>query len=138
MKLNFSRLRYVCLYVADVETSMRFYRDILGLVVESQAPGFVQLGTGTVKLALEPGGTGIHGVKDRGRNPYLLQFEAASYEELSEMTDHLQSCKVGLLSKLKATDYGIITAFIDPDGNKLELLYKGRHGSNVPPSALDG
>ena len=42
----------VVLYVRDMDTSIRFYRDILGLAVGDQSPGWTTFRTGACVLAL--------------------------------------------------------------------------------------
>ena len=50
LKLN--QISIVMLGVANVERSLTFYRDLLGLPVKSQMPGFAFLDAGTITLAL--------------------------------------------------------------------------------------
>jgi predicted enzyme related to lactoylglutathione lyase len=40
------------------------------------------------------------------------------------MTTYLVSAGVQVLDRMRDTDYGLLTNFTDPDGNKLELLCK--------------
>lgn len=46
------QLSTVILRVRDLDSSLQFYRDIVGLDVSSTAPGFAFLATGTVAVAL--------------------------------------------------------------------------------------
>ena len=121
-ELNFSRIAYICLYCSNVDDSIRFYRDVLGLKVLSQSPEFTCFDTGATKLAIEPGGVRKNGKKELSENPVLLQIAAHSAEELAAMDRHLETHGVKLLTRSKSTPYGIITNFVDPDGNKLEII----------------
>ena len=120
--MDFSRLGFVCLYVSDVEVARAFYEGVLGLRVEYDDPGFIQFSTGAVKFAIEPGGVQRTSPKAVDDNPYLLQFLVSSTAELSDMTAYLESQGVQVLERMRATNYGVLTNFTDPDGNKLELL----------------
>jgi predicted enzyme related to lactoylglutathione lyase len=120
--MDFSRLGFVCLYVADLRLARGFYENVLGLRVEHEEPGFIQFSTGSVKFAIEPGGIKKLPRKEVDSNPFLLQFIVTSRSELSEMTAYLVSAGVQVLDRMRDTDYGVLTNFTDPDGNKLELL----------------
>ncbi len=49
-------LAYICLYCANMDESIRFYRDVLGLRIERHNPDFCQFALGSTRLGLEPGG----------------------------------------------------------------------------------
>lgn len=57
-------------------------------------------------------------------NPILIQFRAKTMEELTAMNEHLKSKGVALLTESETKSYGIITNFLDPDGNLMEILYE--------------
>ncbi len=129
-KSLFRNLAYVCLYVADFEGSIKFYRDILEL--EAVDPGrdisnadFYAFKTGETLLALEPGGSKKHSEKSKAENSYLLQFRAHSLDELEGMNRQLESKGVILNLRSEKTSYGTITNFLDPDGNLLEIIFTG-------------
>lgn len=122
MNLDFSQLAYICLYCFDMKASLTFYRDILGLKVISESEDFVSFDTGDIQLAIEPNGCRKEEQKKHHENPYLLQIRVDSEENLEQMDRHLSSKGVKMLFESIKTDYGILTAFLDPDGNKLELI----------------
>ncbi len=43
MPIRFDDLAYICLYCADLDESIRFYHEVLGLRVERNDPDFCQL-----------------------------------------------------------------------------------------------
>jgi catechol 2,3-dioxygenase-like lactoylglutathione lyase family enzyme len=124
MSSLFTDIAYICLYCANMEESIHFYGEVLGLRVERHHPDFCQFSLGTVRLGLEPGGWRKGGQKSWSENPVLLQFRAHSLEQLEAMNRQLEAHTVTLLARSIATSYGVITSFLDPDGNKLEVLYK--------------
>jgi lactoylglutathione lyase len=51
-ELRFSSLDYVVVVVTDLERSLAFYTDVLGLGLDHRSGPFAQLATGTTRLAL--------------------------------------------------------------------------------------
>ena len=49
-----TQLRYVIKFVGDMSTSVRFYRDVLGLQLKFESPGWSEFATGGTTLALHP------------------------------------------------------------------------------------
>ncbi len=125
MSIPFDDIAYICLYCANLDESIRFYRDVLGLRIERHAPAFCQFATGATKLALEPGGWRKAAQKALTENPVLLQFRAGSREQFEAMNRQLETHGVTLLARSFPASYGVVTNFLDPDGNKLEVLYQG-------------
>jgi lactoylglutathione lyase len=126
MVIDFSRIAYICLFCSDLERSVSFYHGVLGLRIERRDPDFCKLSTVGVSLGLEPGGTCVDRQKTRAENPLLLQFDAASATALATMTAHLEAHGVPIKERCREMPYGMITAFLDPDGNRLEIMYDSR------------
>ncbi len=124
MAIDFSRIAYICLFCSDLERSIAFYHGVLELAIERRDPDFCKLSTVGVSLGLEPGGTRVGRQKTRAENPLLLQFAAASPAALTTMTDHLEAHGVPITDRCRVMPYGMITAFLDPDGNRLEIVYE--------------
>ncbi len=121
----FSQIGYICLYVSDLDTSIKFYRDILGLELDIKVStdDFFAFKTGNPQLALERGGIKKDSEKTRAENPILLQFLADSPESLEKMNSSLEKNGVPLLKRSRENSWGISTNFLDPDGNKLSIVY---------------
>ena len=127
MAIDFSRIAYLCLFCSDLERSIAFYHGVLGLTIERRDPDFCKLSTVGASLGLEPGGTYVVGrQKTRAENRLLLQFNAASPVALATMTEHLEAHGVPIKDRCREMPYGMITAFLDPDGNRLEIMYDSR------------
>ena len=47
-------LKYVIKFVADMDRTVKFYRDVLGLPLKFQSPGWSEFVTGETILALHP------------------------------------------------------------------------------------
>src|SRR3974377_601260 len=49
-----AQLRYVIKFVADMDKAVKFHRDVLGLKVKFESPGWSEFVTGETTLALPP------------------------------------------------------------------------------------
>ena len=49
-----ARFSHSILFVADMDTAIAFYRDIMGLALKFQSPSWSEFETGSVTLALHP------------------------------------------------------------------------------------
>jgi catechol 2,3-dioxygenase-like lactoylglutathione lyase family enzyme len=49
-----TQLRYAIKFVADMDKAVKFYRDVLGLKVKFESPGWSEFLTGEITLALHP------------------------------------------------------------------------------------
>ena len=49
-----TRLTHVIEFVADMDRAVRFYRDVVGLPLNFQSPGWSEFATGQTTLALHP------------------------------------------------------------------------------------
>ena len=52
------KLRYAIKFVADVDKAVAFHRDVLGLKLRFQSPGWTEFETGETTLALHPASEG--------------------------------------------------------------------------------
>ena len=119
-------IAYICVFAENFDESVLFYRDILGLKedISRSTKNFHALKAGETYIGIERNGFRKNGEKTKAENAILLQFKAESLEELQSLTEQLENKKVHILKKLVVTDYGTFTNFLDPDGNKLEILYQ--------------
>jgi predicted enzyme related to lactoylglutathione lyase len=49
-----AKLTHVIEFVADMDRAVRFYRDVIGLPLKFQSPGWSEFSTGETTLALHP------------------------------------------------------------------------------------
>jgi hypothetical protein len=49
-----TQVRYAIKFVADMDKAVKFYRDVLGLEVNFESPGWSEFVTGATSLALHP------------------------------------------------------------------------------------
>jgi catechol 2,3-dioxygenase-like lactoylglutathione lyase family enzyme len=54
-----TQLRYVIRFVADMDKAVKFHRDVLGLKVKFESPGWSEFAAGETTLTLRPASTRI-------------------------------------------------------------------------------
>lgn len=130
MKFDFANTR---LYVDDYDSSLEFYRDILGLEVAmiSQVDRFVEFATGTTKLTVMCGNkikeyfgsrtSVFFGQKD---DAIALSF---GVKDVDEACRYFEEKGVEIVSQpWNFASWGVKLALIrDPEGNLIELVQDG-------------
>jgi len=117
----FDHLDYVMITVSEMERSVRFYRDLLGLPLKFESPDWTEFKTGTTTLALHGGG------KKAERASGELQAGTASIgfhvDNLSQKYDELKA--KGVVFVMPPSDRqeeGIkLAVCLDPDGLPISI-----------------
>ena len=111
-------LRVSSIWSEDLNTLLPFYRDILGLKVGLQTPGFVVLG--------DPNGPavalGTHSeVRGKASDParHIVGFDT---DDIKGDCARLESAGVEFVEEPNQQDGVWIATFKDPEGNLLQLL----------------
>ena len=118
-----NKVAHVVLNVADVEASMRFYADALGMeIVAHRAErqmAFLSFGAQHHDIALFGAPEGAKR-GELGLNHIAMQIEGGE-QELKELYGRLVTHGVKIDS---TTDHGLTHSvyFFDPDGNRLEIF----------------
>lgn len=118
----FKNLFAVCLLVNDFDKSFAFYKDILGLEVNSQDGKFAD-------FKLEGTSLAIFERKDAEAmfpGKYMGNAGGAVYgfqvEDVHKAYDKLTKLGVEFIEDVKTTPWGqVVTYFQDPDGNIWEI-----------------
>ena len=113
-------LNHVALHVADVEASVAFYRDTLGLPPLDR-PAFSFPGAW---FALGPGGQQLHLIGGRGEPVHSHNrgnHFALAVDSIEAAEAHLRECGVEMFGPKQRPD-GAWQIFVrDPDGHYVEL-----------------
>ena len=134
------QLNHAVLYVRDLDRSVAFYTDVLGLtmVMPTDEPGFrrallVHQGSGLFVGLTQHDAS--DGTPFRETNAGLdhLAFAVADRDELSEWEDRLAEKGVTFTPILDVF-YGSVLNFRDPDGIALELFVAPSEGTTAPPA----
>ena len=118
---KFVRMGHVAIDVADVHTSLKFYRDVLGLSVawdKSEDWGFLRLGNDDLALLQ----------KDVKKHHPHVGMRLANREEVTAMYNYLKSKGVKMMTEpMPHRDDSFSFYFEDPDGNVIEAMYDPRY-----------
>lgn len=111
-------LRGASIWSEDLNKLLPFYRDVLGLKVSVQTPGFVVFGEREAPAL----GLGTHSeVRGRNADPARHMVGLAT-DDITKDWKLLKDAGVDLVEE--PTDYGNVwvATFKDPEGNLLQLL----------------
>ena len=121
MSIQLRKLDYVIVYVSDMQRSMNFYHDVLGLPLKFSSPGWTEFSSGETTIALH-----TTSGQTSSSQPSL---PSAGQAQLGFIVDDLQ----GIYETLKAQDVhfslppqqqtsGVTLAVLhDPDGQGITL-----------------
>ena len=126
------RLGAVALTITDLDRSVAFYQDSLGLQLHRRAPGVAALGAGEEDLVL------LHEEPDArpaGRHAGLYHY-ALLYPTRAELAHAVRRLAATGAAISGASDHGVSEAIYlsDPDGNGIEL-YADRPRDQWPPAS---
>ena len=129
MTLNLSQLDYVVLVVTDLDRSLRFYCDVLGLPLGHRSGAYAQLATGRTRLAMYERAAMASTV---GFEVSIPPADAAAFE-LGFKVDNVDEAFAAIVGSgaepvTPPTDrpWGQRTAYVrDPDGHLVELAQDG-------------
>jgi predicted enzyme related to lactoylglutathione lyase len=112
-----SRISMIMLGVENVERSVAFYRDAVGLEVQSQSTEFAFLSAGALTLALSLP-LGLHARPRAGAMEIIFPVESVSQTEAL-----LKARGCHFLNQPRETTPGSFAVTLDdPDGHHLTLL----------------
>lgn len=118
------QLGHVALWVRDVDASVAFYRDVLGLNLKARFQGMAFLGIredASHELALMPAQADAPGPGSPRAGVYHFAWEMPSFEALQRLHQRLLDKKVRISGY---DDNQANVMFYDPDGNELEAVWE--------------
>jgi catechol-2,3-dioxygenase len=136
--IGLKRLQHLVLWVADVERSVRFYRDVLGFEVKTHRPraAFLRIpgSADDHHLGLFEQ-TGVPGPDERVARMYHAAWEVGELTGLVRARQRL--IEAGAL--VGESDHGVSLSLYakDPDGLEFEVFWTVPDGRSVPTRALD-
>ena len=108
---------YVMLGTADIARSLALYKDLLGLDVISQIPGFAFLNTGAATLCLsEQLGTSAENLAGATEVVFVVDDIDEAYERLIEKGVEFYA------TPHQTTETDFSANFRDPDGHRLSIF----------------
>jgi lactoylglutathione lyase len=116
------KLNYVIEFVADMDNAVKFYRDVLGLPLKFQSPGWSEFSTGETSL-------GLHPASDKNcAGKIELGLSVANLEKF-----HQEMSAKGVQFSMPPTkqDYGgALAQFLDSEGAHCSVAEETSAGAN--------
>lgn len=109
-----SRIDVVYLYVRDLERSLAFYRDLLGIALEGDGDWAETTFADGVRFALHASAGDV----ELGSGTVRVDFEVADIEATAA---RLREAGVEI-GEIERDDWGAACEFVDPDGYRLHLF----------------
>ena len=102
------RLTHVIEFVANMDAAVKFYRDVIGLPLKFQSPGWSEFDTGETTLGLHPASEkNAAGKVEMGFN----------VPDLAKFYDEMRTKKVKFVMPPKKQDFGgMLAQFEDSEG----------------------
>ncbi len=116
----FDKFEIVMIVVSDMDRSVRFYRDVLGLKLKIQSPGFSEFDVGSVALGLHPEGEHLK-AQDADKSGASFGFATKNMEATVRT---LKERGVRFIMEPRDEGFGILAVFADPDGYNIQLVQK--------------
>jgi lactoylglutathione lyase len=91
MSIKLEKPDYIVVYVSDMQRSMAFYRDVLGLPLRLSTPGWSEFETGSVRLALHRAAGSGQAPQYAGRPPAGVAHLAFVVEDIQAAFKELQA-----------------------------------------------
>ena len=108
-------LSVVYLYVRDLDRSLAFYRDVLGIPLAGSDGAWAEARLGSTRFALHA----LHsGAGEPRSGTVRVDFEV---EDIDQAAARLEATGVSV-GEIQRERYGSHCTFVDPDGYELELF----------------
>jgi len=126
-RFQLRKIGHVVLNVSDLEASVRFYSDLLGLQVSDRYPeSMVPGGMVFLRCSTDHHGVALVGGAERGERTSLnhFAFEVGSLDEVFRARTWLREHDVPITFEgRRRAGCQIAVEFLDPDGNNLEIYW---------------
>lgn len=116
------KLHTIWCQTSDMDRSVAFYRDALGLRLEVHSPFWSQFAIGENKLGLHPtleGQAPPHGIYGKG------WFLGLQVDDLGSLKRIVRQAGATIYGDFHDVPGGVVLDFADPDGNVIEAFQPG-------------
>lgn len=119
------KLGLVMVVVKDMDRSVAFYRDVLGLKLQFQTPEWSQFDAGNIHV-------GLHAESDRLKVHPTESAQFGFYvDDIQQTVAELKSKGVHILRPPKQETFGTLSIFTDPDGYHIEICQLAAEGKSA-------
>lgn len=109
------KLGLIMVVVSDMQRSIAFYRDVLGLKLQFESPEWTQLDAGNVGVGLHASSEKLH-----PERTHAVQF-GFYVSDIHHTVEELKKKGVHIVLEPKLEDFGWLAIFSDPDGYHIQL-----------------
>lgn len=117
--MNIKKVGNVILAVKDLDKSIAFYHDIIGLPIKRQRRSWVDLGTSGALLSLHPASLTAQHIGSSIENGITIGFLVG---DVTSAVDELKSKGVKIYRDVVARDAGKNAVVLDPDDYLISLF----------------
>ena len=122
------RLNYAIVFVRDMNRSVLFYRDALGLPLKFESPGWTEFSTDGAILALHAS----EGIEPKGEDPLKTPpgrcLPGLRVPDLDEFHQRMVASGVTCLQEPREAFDAKIAQYLDPDGLAISVGEERRGG----------
>jgi len=111
------RLNYAIVFVSDMKRAVSFYRDVVGLPLKFESPGWTEFATDGATLALHA---------SEGSNPAGRCRPGLSVPSLDEFHNRMVERNVPCIQEPKEVFGARIAQYLDPDGLAISVSEERR------------
>ena len=109
-------LKLIMLVVRDMGRSVRFYRDVIGLKLMFETPGWAQLDAGNIQLGLHPESERL---KTKPSEGCSFGFYV---KDIQQTVNDLRAKGATVTMEPKKEEFGMLALVADPDGYTEQLF----------------
>jgi lactoylglutathione lyase len=110
------RVSYAIVFVSDMKRAVSFYRDVIGLPIRFESPGWTEFATDGATLALHASEGSSSGKDDPRQVPAGRCRPGLSVPNLDEFHKRMVERKVPCVQEPKEMFGARIAQYVDPDG----------------------
>lgn len=120
------RLNYAIVFVSDMKRAVSFYRDVLGLPLKFESPGWIEFATDGATLALHASEEPSSEKDNPQKVPAGRCRPGLSVPNLDEFHKRMVERNVPCIQEPKEIFGARIAQYLDPDGLAISVSEAGR------------
>ena len=117
--MNIKKVGNVILAVADIDKSLQFYHEVIGLPIKNQRRSWIDLGTSGALLSLHPASLTAKHIGSSIENGITIGFLVG---DVKSAVDELKTKGVTIYRDIVEKDAGKNAVILDPDGYLISLF----------------
>lgn len=120
------RVNYAIVFVSDMKRAVSFYRDVFGLPLRFESPGWTEFATEGATLALHSSEGSTSDAENRHHSPAGRCRPGLSVPNLDEFHKRMVEQNVPCLQEPKEVFGALIAQYVDPDGLVISVAEERR------------